>query len=163
QDWSVQPQFNLSFRQQFGVSLYHSDGYELFDGGDFRESSNSVSAYTNRWRAVALNASFGWGTSPNYSPPAGIAPFLGGSQTASVGVTLRPTRAFRVDESYYFSGLMAQTSSLGATSDNSVFSDRLFRTKATLQFSRELSLRLIVDYDSLTPNPRLIQYDQSRQ
>lgn len=67
-------------------------------------------------------------------------------------VSLRPSERLRIDETYIHSRLH-----LG---NESVFNNHLFRSKVNLQFTRELSLRFIVDYNGLLPNPAL--FDSSK-
>jgi hypothetical protein len=162
QDWSAQPEFDFYFRRQYGVSLYHSESYELFKGVDLREYSNTISLYSSRSKQLSLSGSFGSGVSPNYSPPQGMQPFLGRAANASFGLTFRPTRRLRVDETYYYSSLSTRAGAApaGSTATN-IFTNHITRTKVNFQFTRELSVRGILDYNRLVPTQSLILYDLS--
>ena len=44
----------------------------------------------------------------------------------------------------------------------SVFDNHIARSKVNYQFTRAASLRFILDYNSVLPNPSLIQFDNSK-
>jgi uncharacterized protein DUF5916/cellulose/xylan binding protein with CBM9 domain len=161
QDWSAQPELDFFFRHQYGISLYHHESYELFRSVAFREYSNTVSAYSAQSKRLSLSGSLEVGTSPNYSPPQGVTPFLGNVINASLGLTYRPAQRLRIEERYYFSRLNAR-SELGSVAStdgaaSNVFRNDISRTKMNVQFTRNLSVRAIVEYNTLVPNQSLIQ------
>jgi len=162
QDWSVQPGLSFHFRRQYGLSLFHTDSYELFNGVEFRGFNDTVSAYTNQSNRMSFSASLSRAETPNYSPPAGVAPFLGESRSANVGMTLRPTRRLRIDEEYYFNHFTNTAAVAGSAIGSTIFTNHFSRTKVNMQFSRALSVRAIIDYTSLEPDPSLIAYTLSK-
>jgi hypothetical protein len=84
----------------------------------------------------------------NYNPPSGRAPSLMNQQDAQVLITLQPLRQLTVDNTY----LLDRDHSVadGAL----VYETQTFRTKINYQFTRAISARVIVEYDSTLANPQ---------
>jgi len=167
QDWSAQLHLDFFFRHQYGISVYRRESYELFHSIGFREYTNTVSAYSAQSKRLSVSGSLEAGTSPNYSPPQGLAPFLGNAVNASFGMTYRPAQRLRIEERYYFSRLNTRPELNGSVGSGvggirSVFKNEISRTKIYLQFTRNLSVRTIVDYNVLVPNQSLIQQTLSK-
>lgn len=105
------------------------------------------------------------GSGINYYPAGGLQPFLGTEQSLESGFTLRPYSRLRLDLSYLYSDL--STSSDSALPPEAprgrIFANHLLRTRLNYQFTRELSGRVIVDYESLSPNQALIDLDHERR
>ena len=83
----------------------------------------------------------------NYNPAAGHAPSLMNQETAQVLLTLQPIRQLTADNTY----LLDRDRSVadGAL----VYENQVFRTKVNYQFTRAISARMIVEYDSTLANP----------
>jgi len=83
----------------------------------------------------------------NYNPVAGRVPSLMNEETAQVLFTLQPLRQLTADNTY----LLDRDHSVanGAL----VYETQTFRTKVNYQFTRALSARVIVEYDSTLANP----------
>jgi hypothetical protein len=161
QEWSATPQLDFYFHRQYGVSLYHTQSFERFAGLEFRKRSSTVSGYSDRWQRVSLNGSFTLGTSPNYSPE--VMPFLGDATSASFGITLRPGQRLRLDGIYHYSRLSPPPGfRSGQSGRTDVFTNHIARTRVNYQFTRELSARVILDFDELVTNQALIEQDVSR-
>src|SRR5262249_5442419 len=105
QDWSAQPQFDVFFRNQYGISFWHTESSEYLSGVDLRHRRDTISAYSAQSKQFSVNGTFTGGTSPNYSPPSGIAPFLADAVMASLGGTFRPNQRLRIDQTYYYTHL----------------------------------------------------------
>jgi hypothetical protein len=97
-----------------------------------------------------------WGTEINFFPGEGIRPFLASGREAEVNVTLRPGSQLRLQQSYLYSGL--STRDTGAT---------IFRTTscahADVPVHRTLSMRAIVDYETVRPTAGLVDLEDERQ
>lgn len=147
------------------MSLAHTQAVERFLQSDLRLQNTTVSAYSARTKAVSVNAGYTIGRSPNYLPPSGIGAFVGSAATASAGVTLRPNSRVRIDQTYYYTRLDAPiaVASLAASPDERVLSNHVSRTRMNLQLTRELSLRAIVDYQSVESNAVLITQPSGRR
>jgi len=80
-------------------------------------------------------------------PPAGEPPLLADITTADGEVTLRPTTRLRIDNTYIWFRLKDRAG------HESAFNNHILRSKWNYQFTRELSLRMILQYDALLANP----------
>jgi Domain of unknown function (DUF5916) len=161
QDWQASAGFqvNLSGRTEFQVS--RGEAFELFEGFGFRKHSTAIDAETEWWRWLALNFRYAQGDRTNYFPPAPLNPFLASSRDAQFGFTLRPTPRFRFDQTYIYErlGTLAGSTLPGTAPGASVFNNHLLRSKFNYQFTRELSLRTILDYNAVLANQDLVDLD----
>ncbi|HWE83796.1 MAG TPA: carbohydrate binding family 9 domain-containing protein [Terracidiphilus sp.] len=87
------------------------------------------------------------GGNVNYNPVAGSLPFLLNQQTVQLLFTLQPLRPLTADNTYLLDRDFAVSN--GAF----VYESQTFRTKLNYQFTRALSARVIVEYDSTLANP----------
>jgi hypothetical protein len=71
---------------------------------------------------------------------------------------MRPSARFRIDETgiYYRLSTRDRSTPAGFSPGQAIFNNYLLRTKVIYQFSKELSLRVIVDYDATLANTRLL-------
>jgi predicted porin len=69
-----------------------------------------------------------------------------------------PTPQLRLDETYLYTRLATDQ-----TTSKPIFNNHILRTKANYQFTRELSLRAIVDYNSVLPNADLVYLDRTKR
>jgi hypothetical protein len=165
QDWSVRPYFNLGLRRATNVQIWRSESFELFHNAGFRKNSAGLSMNTQWYKWLALYADCSRGKGVDYYPGSGLPPFLARSTSASVALTLRASPRLRFDESYYYSRLGAQREWLpnpGLT-PGAIFNNHILRSKVNYQFSRELSLRAIFDYNGVLPNSKLISLENTRR
>ena len=100
----------------------------------------------------------------NYDPAAGVLPFAGASKNLTTRLTVRPTKKIKIDETYLFSHLSSLEKSQIAVDygASAIFNNHLFRSELNYQFTRELSLRSIVDYNGVLPNEALIDLAQAK-
>jgi hypothetical protein len=163
-DWSVRPYFGVELRRGTYLQAAHTESFELFRNVGFRRNNTDFSFSTELYRWLAFYGDYNWGKGINYYPASGLPPFLGRSTGASAGVTLRATPRLRFDESYNLSRLRAQREWLPdqAIAPGAIFNNHILRSKVNYQFSRELSLRAILDYDSVLPNSRLVSLENGK-
>jgi hypothetical protein len=76
----------------------------------------------------------------------------------SAGFTLRPSSRFRFDETYLYYRLGTRNGSTppGFKPGQNIFNNHLMRAKLNYQFTKELSLRLILDYNATIANANLV-------
>jgi hypothetical protein len=154
QDWLVQPNFSFEFLRATILRIARTESFELFQNMGFRKNNSDLSFATEFYRWLALESDYNWGTGVNYYPADRLRPFLGHSKNASLGLTFRPQPRLRLDESYIYSRL-------GAT--DAIFNNHIVRSKVNYQFSRELSLRAILDYNGVIPNAALVSLDRTKR
>jgi hypothetical protein len=106
---------------------------------------------TSVLRKVTAGASYHWGDSANFDAnpdaPAPLNdPFLARQDTASGTLTLRPLMPLKIENTYLFERLRT----IGA--GHGIFDDHILRSKWNWQFTPQLSLRVILQYNSLLAN-----------
>jgi hypothetical protein len=157
QDWQAELEWHMEFRHLTSLSVSRSEIFELYQGHGFRGHDNRYEFNSEWFKWLAVNAEFAHGTGVNYYPAEGYEPFLGNSQGANLGVTLRPTPKLRLDETYILSHL--HTRNGGA----SIYTNHIARSKINYQATRELSFRAIFDYNSVLPNASLVALDRTKR
>jgi hypothetical protein len=130
---------------------------------DYHEHVSEVRLQTGYLRRVTVGAVYDWGDGVNFvaspSAPAPLnRPFLARSNTASAFLWFRPLKPLKIENTYLFSRLratdstyleaLAQTPGIG----KGIFNDHIVRSKWNWQFTPQLSLRLIMQYNSLLAN-----------
>lgn len=82
-----------------------------------------------------------------------------------MGVTLKPMSRLRFDQSYLYVHLSTRDGSApsGMAGGQPIVSNHILRTRANYQFTRELSLRAILDYESIGPNQALVSLEQEKR
>jgi len=93
----------------------------------------------------------------NYNPPDGQAPFLLHQDSIQAMITLQPVRQLTADNTY----LLDRDHS--AADKALVYESQTFRTKVNYQFTRALSARVIVEYDSTLANPKETSLPRTKQ
>jgi hypothetical protein len=155
QDWSVETPFVFNFRGPSSLIVSRFEEYELFRNRGFRKFNNSVYFSSNRLKWTGVAAFFAQGRAINYYPASGLAPFAATSTEASLEWTVRPFSRARFDETYYYTRL--------GSSGASVVTNHLVRSKLSYQFTRALSLRAIVDYNTVLPNASIAGQERSKR
>jgi len=164
QDWYVETPFRLEFKGPTTFVASRSEAYELYRGTGFRKHSNYFYVSSNRLKWLGITGSYTQGASVNFFPAAGLEPFSARSQRGELEFTLRPTRRTRLDETYLYNRLStAGISPLpGVAPSATIFTNHLLRTKLNYQFTRALSLRAILDYNSVLPEESLVDLERAK-
>lgn len=155
QDLNSYLQFQMDFTRRTGLTISRYDAYERYLGQGFQYGYTGASFYANWLKWLYLSGSYSQGAGVNYSPAAGVNPFLGTSQNGSFDLKLRLASRFRIEESYYYSRLGTRGGFEPSGERPAVFNDHLARTKVNYQFTRAWSLRGILDYSALLSNSSL--------
>jgi len=155
-DWTVSPSFNISFSRYTKLSFTRNESFEHFAGGDFRKRGNRVSASSQWQRWLHLSSSLEHGNRVNYYPATGEQPFLAKSLDTNFTLKIIPMPQFQIDEIYLYTRLAAD-------GRGTVFNNHIWRTNANYQFTREFSLRAIVDYNAVLPNDALVNLERRKR
>ena len=109
---------------------------------------------TNFLKRASLHADYRFGTRVNYDAPDvqvlqqfPVTPFLARRNSANVNITVRPSRALKIDNTYILFRLRSLDGSFGAMNNHIV------RSKWNYQFTKELSFRFIGEYNTVLSNP----------
>jgi hypothetical protein len=160
QDWIVRFPIQFNFKRGTGVFYRHALISETVGGIELRQHEDLVQFNSAYFRWLSLNGSVAAGTRPNYSPANDLAPFLGNFQDWNITATVKPVSRLSLGETLLWSTLAGRDRTPAAGAD--VFDNLLLRSRANYQFTREWSLRAIVDYNTLTPNPAVVALDKGR-
>ena len=127
--------------------LRPSDYAVLTSNRGYRRHTTVANFETNYLKKLSLQAEVRRGLRINVVPVSGQQPELAGRTAVNFTATLRPITPLRIDNTYLLLRLTDRHD--GA----SIFSSHVLRSKWNWQFTRELSLRLILQYDGLLANP----------
>ena len=165
QDWEVAPEFQVELKGQTGMRVRRSESMERFEGVEFRQQATGLSLSTEWFRWLAAHASYQYGTRINYYPAPGLDPFLASARRGGVGLTIRPSSQLRLTETYLYSRLASQdgVAQVQRTPGGDIFGNHILRSRVDYQFSRELSLRAILDYNAVLPNASLVALERTKQ
>lgn len=116
-----------------------------------------VEVQSRRFGPALLDLQWQWGRSVNINPAAGADPELGQQTSANVTLSLRPMQKLRIDNTYLLSRLTDQNGNGG------IFDNYVVRSKWNWQFTKELSVRLILEYDAVLANPLRTSLSTTKQ
>jgi hypothetical protein len=166
QDWGVGLGFQVDLTKQTTINVSRGEAYELFGNIEFRKHSTSVLVSTQPYKWISFSARYTTGIGENFFPAQSLVPFqpfLGSTKRVNFGFTLRPSSRFRLDETliYYRLGTRDGWTTPPFSPGQSVFNNYLNRAKLNYQFTKELSLRLILDYNATIANLQLFDLQRS--
>ena len=138
---------------QLDAHVSRAEAYELYTT-PFRTGATSVSVSSSALQSFSVWAQYSRGTAINYTPAAGVAPFLGSRQNVYASVTLRPSARLGLEQLFLSERLDTLPGAASATLQR-VFSTNMLRSKANLQITRSLAIRGVVDYNGLDSNVAL--------
>ncbi|MGA7219261.1 MAG: DUF5916 domain-containing protein [Candidatus Sulfotelmatobacter sp.] len=134
---------------------------------DYHERRTGAKFQTGHFKKVALGASYFWGDGANFVPAATAAPrsLLSRLNTGSGTLTFRPMKPLKIENSYLFERLrateneyqsalsqIAMSTTPGVPIGKGIFDNHIIRSKWNWQFTPQLSLRLILQYNSVLAN-----------
>jgi hypothetical protein len=133
------------------------NGYPLTENRNFSENFAGFVARGAPWAPLNFNLQAFSGSNVNYNPVSGGAPFLMRQLQVMAIFTLQPFRRLTYDNTYLLDrNRAAQGGAL-------VYESQTFRAKVNYQFTRALSARAIVEYDSTLANPALTSLQRTKQ
>ena len=161
QDWQAALGFQLDLTKQTTISINRGEAFEFFDNVEFRKHSTSLLVATQPYKWISFSARYTTGIGENFFPAQTLVPFepfLANSSRVNFALTVRPSSRFRLDETliYYRLGTRAGWAAPPFSPGQSIFNNYLNRAKLNYQFTKELSLRLILDYNATIANTSLV-------
>ena len=160
QDWRVAPELDLAFARSTFLWTGRTESFERFNNINFRRADSYVGGQASYFKRATLGAMYMWGTRVNYSTPGNVPAFRGRGSDLIFQATLRPTPRLNFDEFYFLTRLFTMPA---AGLRSTVFVNHLARSRINYQFTRELSLRLILDYNGVLPNPALVNLERQKR
>jgi hypothetical protein len=138
-------------------TLGPQDGVLLSHNENFTENGGGLVMQSAPWTQLNFNLEATRTGGVNYNPPTGQAPFLMNQQTMFLTLTLQPMRQLTADNTYLLDRDFA------ASNNAFVYESQTFRTKMNYQFTRAISARVIVEYDSTLANPMNTSLQRTKQ
>ncbi len=146
-------QLGPSASLQFDTSRYDigwTDFSEILRPGDypgvvtprvFKYDNINFGYRNNMLNEVDFRVSYRTGTALNLVPPVGSLPSIADTNRIDVDLLLRPFDRLRINNTYLYTEL--ETRGTG----RKIFSNEIFRSNWNYQFTKELSLRFIAQYE----------------
>jgi hypothetical protein len=129
---------------------------------DYHEHLGDVRFQTGYLRKVTVMGEYTWGDGVNFVPSAHSLPqgLLSRSNTAQASLTFRPVKPLKIENTYLFERLRATDNEYllalaqmpGAHLGKGIFDNHILRSKWNWQFTPQLSLRVILQYNSILAN-----------
>jgi hypothetical protein len=129
---------------------------------DYHEHSTSANFLSSYFRRATLGAGYTWGDAANFVPAANALPqsLLARSNTADATVIIRPLKPLKIENSYLFERLRAtqfdyllvQSQMPGTPIGRGIFNNHILQSKWNWQFTPQLSMRLIMQYNAVLAN-----------
>ena len=141
---------NLVFAPVFGNNsdtLGPQSGYGFAVNRNFTQNNVGIVFRGQPWTQLSFSLNFFRSGNVNYNPATGSLPSLLAQEHANAQFTVRPTHQLTVDNTYLLDR------DFKSHSGEFVYESQTFRTKANYQFTRAISVRAIVEYDTTLVNP----------
>ncbi len=129
---------------------------------DYHEHESGARFLTGYFPRATIGASYYWGDGVNFVPSGNSVSqaLLSRLDTASGTLTFRPLKPLKIENTYLFERLRAneneylyaQSQAPGVPLGRGIFSNHIVRSKWNWQFTRQLSMRLILQYNSVLAN-----------
>jgi hypothetical protein len=127
---------------------------------DFHEHSKDVRFTTSYFRKFTLDTTYSWGDAPNFVPVANASPkyLLSRSDEASVSLSIRPVKPLKIENTYLYERLRAGDSAYRQAlletpgAGKGIFDNHIVQSKWNWQFTPQLSMRLIMQYNTVLAN-----------
>ena len=155
-------ELQVEMQGQTRLELGYNQGMERFRGLEFGKHDLSFEASTAWLQWLELSAEAQTGREINFFPSGGLAPFLANAAEAELSVTLKPRPQLRLAQTYLFTRLSTRDGVPGTAPGDVIVDNHIWRSRASYQFSRSLSLRAIVDYLATYPDPGLIDLEREK-
>ena len=162
--------------QEFRERLRSQDfcflGFTLLCGAgvignqDYHEHQSGATVQTRYFKKATIAASYYWGNGVNFvalpdvpptpSTPYNL-PFVAREDTAQATLTLRPMQPLKIENTYLFERLRTTENTFqfvnaefpGSTFGHGILNDHILRSKWNWQFTPQLSVRVILQYNGL--------------
>jgi hypothetical protein len=130
-----------------------TDGRQDFPGlpadRDYSQRRWFFGYSTDVWQTFGFSGGMDKGTVINFVPALGALPELADRTFIEAELRWRPMDRLRVDTSFLSTDLEDRAGR------GTIFTDRIVRTRFNYQFTKEMSLRVILQHEDTKPNPAL--------
>lgn len=163
QDWEAGTEIQVELKGQTELEVSYDESMERFGGIEFRKRGASGRFGTAWLTWLETSAEIGRGREINFFPSESLRPFLADELRAEVEVTLKPIPPLRLDQTYLFTRLESREGVPGIVPGAVIVDNHIWRSRASYQFTKSLSLRAIVDYSSVLPDTSLIDLEKEKR
>ena len=152
----IMPALEWSWDGQTELSLTYEDVQErlrprdvpgLLSTRDYSQSRWTAEFETEMFSTVGFSLELGAGQTINLAPAPGYQPEVADSVSAQIELLWRPLERLRHDFTYLYTKLD------DPNGGGRVFTDQIVRSRWNYQFTRELSLRFITQFEETDPGP----------
>ncbi len=129
---------------------------------DYHEHTSGASFQTGYFNKATILASYYWGDAVNFvalpvstNPTRYNHPFLAREDNAQASISVRPIKPLKIENTYLFDRLRADNNAFLAAhvqfpgAGRGIFNDHILRSKWNWQFTPQLSVRVILQYNAL--------------
>jgi predicted porin len=127
----------------------------LKENVDFDTSGWSVGLTSSYFKEGTIELSYGQNQGINFEPPQDALPYSADETSFSAEMRLRPLRRLQMRNFYLYTGLKTKEGSV-------IFNDHIVSVRTNYQFTKALSLRLIVQYEATIVNSDLTSLEDRR-
>jgi uncharacterized protein DUF5916/cellulose/xylan binding protein with CBM9 domain len=131
--------------------------------GDYHEHTSGAQFQTGYFKKATVAASYYWGDGVNFVAQFPTLttitpynqPYVAREDTASATLILRPVKPLKIENTYLFERLRAgngayqYAQSVAPGAGHGIFNDHIIRSKWNWQFTPQLSVRMILQYNAL--------------
>jgi hypothetical protein len=163
-DETYHPSFYIELQRRTYIRLHYFFDKErirpvdfegLQENVDFDTPGWSVNFDTSYFKLGTIQVSYGQNDGINFEPPEGVLPFSADQTSFSVEMRLRPLRRLQMRNFYLYTGLKSKEGPV-------IFDDHIVSVRTNYQFTKALSLRLILQYEATIVNSDLTSLEDRR-
>ena len=151
--WLLRFPFQVDMKGRTSIFYRHVESYDLVQDVGVRGHFDTFNVSTEWWHWLTISETLDFGVVPNFQPAPSRQPEAAGSLIATLDVQWRPTPALQVGASYLYNRLRTRPGADGVVGTAAIFDHHVARNRISYQFTRELSLRTIIDYEGFLSNP----------
>jgi hypothetical protein len=163
QDWETNAELQFELKGQTQLEVGYEETMERFADVEFRKRGMSIRFETAWLDWLETSIGVDRGHEINFFPAGELRPFLADGAEVDAALTVKPTERLRIDGRYLFTRLRAGDDVLDVDPGASIVSNHIWRSRASYQFTRRLSLRAIADYSAVLPDPALIDLEREKR
>lgn len=163
QDWEVGSEFQVEMKGQTEINVDYNESMERFAGVEFRKRGGSLQLETAWLKWLETSAQIERGREINFFPSEDLQPFLASATSAELSLTLKPIAPLQIDQTYLFTRLGAREGLASVDRGSVIVDNHIWRSRASYQFTRSLSLRAILDYSTVLPDATLIDLERDKR
>jgi uncharacterized protein DUF5916/cellulose/xylan binding protein with CBM9 domain len=163
-DETYHPSFYIELPRQTYIRLHYLFDKERIRPVDFDGLTENVDFDTPGWLADfntsyfktgTIQLSYGQNEGINFEPTAGALPHSADETSFRIETRLRPFSRLQMRNLYLYTELKSKEGPV-------IFDDHILSIRSNYQFTRQLSLRVIVQYEATIVNPELTSLEDRR-